>query len=162
MKRARRSPRDFGRARSQDNCNCRPRVWSSPARLADSRPTGVTVYNGNFARGTRWADGRAGTTSFQTILPPNSPNLSSANTQAEQCVFSAGSYHQGGAHILMGDGAVIYMTDSVEAGNGNAVAPERENSNDPNVRSGMESPYGLWGSLGSRAAKENVEEQLNQ
>ena len=32
----------------------------------------------------------------------------------------ASSRHQGGAHVLMGDGAVIFMTDSVEAGDQDA------------------------------------------
>jgi prepilin-type processing-associated H-X9-DG protein len=82
--------------------------------------------------------------------------------QLSDPVLSAGSYHQGGAHILMGDGAVIFMTDSVEAGDGHACAPGRDHMNDPNVRSGMESPFGLWGALGSRAAGEKIEEQLNQ
>ena len=68
----------------------------------------------------------------------------------------ASSRHQGGAHVLMGDGAVIFMTDSVEAGDQRAAAIKHDN------RPGKGSPYGLWGALGSRAAKERIEEQLNQ
>jgi hypothetical protein len=48
------------------------------------------------------------------------------------------------------------MTDSVEAGD--QRAPGIEIGNNP----GSKSPYGLWGALGTKAAKETVEEQLNQ
>ena len=56
----------------------------------------------------------------------------------------------------MGDGAVIFMTDSVEAGNSRAEVITAAN------RAGAASPYGLWGALGTRANKEVIEEQLNQ
>ena len=73
------------------------------------------------------------------------------------------SRHQGGAHILMGDGAVVFMTDSVEAGNSRAptvwrINGMRESATPP----GSPSPYGLWGALGTAASKEPIEEQLNQ
>jgi hypothetical protein len=61
----------------------------------------------------------------------------------------------------MGDGAVVFMTDSVEAGNARAPVPYfRNNANQHGV--GFESPYGLWGALGTRASSEVIQEQLNQ
>lgn len=63
----------------------------------------------------------------------------------------------------MGDGAVIFMTDSVEAGDSNrGQVGTHASNNDPESVPGSESPYGLWGALGTRAASEVVEEQLNQ
>ena len=63
----------------------------------------------------------------------------------------------------MGDGAVIFITDSIEAGNGNSASVVR---NMPGgiggLAPGSESPYGLWGALGTRASKETIEEQLNR
>ncbi|TWT87989.1 DUF1559 domain-containing protein [Stieleria varia] len=147
------------------NPGCSPKTEADsvrdPNRPQFLLPTGLTLYQDSYARGTRWADGRATTTSFQTILPPNSPNILDGAERSDP-LMSAGSYHQGGAHILMGDGAVIFISDSIEAGNSDACAPARDHANDPNVRSGMESPYGLWGALGSRGAKETIDEQLNQ
>ena len=52
----------------------------------------------------------------------------------------------------MGDGAVIFITESIEAGNQSA----------PPASAGEASVYGLWGALGTRACKETIEEQLNQ
>ncbi len=93
-------------------------------------------------RGFRWADGRVNYTGFQTILPPNSPSCFRGG-DASQGVSTAGSRHQGGAHVLMADGAVRFITDSIEAGNRSAT---------PAV--GAASPFGLWGALGTRGAKE--------
>jgi hypothetical protein len=59
----------------------------------------------------------------------------------------------------MADGAVVFMTDSVEAGDNRASMVWLNNTVN---RPGSESPYGLWGALGTRASKETIEEQLNQ
>ena len=61
----------------------------------------------------------------------------------------------------MADGAVQFITDSVEAGDQKAPVIGA-NLGGPSHQRGKKSPYGLWGALGSRAAKEVIEEQLNQ
>jgi len=70
------------------------------------------------------------------------------------------SRHVGGAHVLMADGAVIFITDSIEAGNRNHGVVWLNGMGDR--QPGSESPFGLWGALGTRASKETIEEQLNQ
>ena len=82
----------------------RPRFWVAGADL-------VSVTSG---RGYRWADYLPNFGSCYTILPPNRENCTNSHTSGATAPVS--SRHQGGAHVLMGDGAVIYMTDSVEAG----------------------------------------------
>ena len=60
----------------------------------------------------------------------------------------------------MGDGAVIFMTDSVESGDQHQHMVEM---NQPGPAApGSKSPYGLWGALGTRASGETIQEQLNQ
>ncbi len=56
----------------------------------------------------------------------------------------------------MCDGAVIFMTDSIDAGD----------STKPPVwidpigsRPGIASPYGVWGAMGTRASKEVIGEE---
>lgn len=75
-------------------------------------------------------------------------------------ILPPSSRHQGGCHVLMGDGAVIFVTDSIEAGNP---------SQDPVVYGGSgarapgrQSPYGLWGALGTRGSRETIEEDWSQ
>jgi prepilin-type processing-associated H-X9-DG protein len=67
---------------------------------------------------------------------------------------SISSRHQGGAHVAMADGAIKFLTDSIEAGNGNAVPISHMNI------PGSVSPYGLWGALGTRASKEVISTEL--
>ncbi len=56
-----------------------------------------------------------------------------------------------GVHVLMGDGAVKFVTDSIEAGNQNSVHVD---NNVNHLAPGLQSPFGLWRALGTRAAKE--------
>ncbi len=113
------------------------------------------VRNGTSARGMNWANAMAPNSQVWTMRPPNSETCM-AGWYDHVGSLPASSRHQGGAHVLMGDGAVIFMTDSVEAGDQNA--PVISYYNNP----GKKSPYGLWGALGSRGGKEKIEEQLNQ
>ena len=60
----------------------------------------------------------------------------------------------------MGDGAVKFITDSIEAGNQRNpvvyISGNAANNNAP----GAKSPYGLWGSLGTRASKETINSEF--
>ncbi|TWU44271.1 hypothetical protein Q31b_18070 [Novipirellula aureliae] len=126
----------------------RPRYWG----------TDGTAESPDGGRGYRWADASALYTSCMTILPPNSELCSGTNPSALTVVGSMSSYHQGGCHVLMGDGAVKFVTDSINAGNSSngQVWLEGTGVQAP----GSESPYGLWGSLGTRASKEVISEEF--
>jgi prepilin-type N-terminal cleavage/methylation domain-containing protein/prepilin-type processing-associated H-X9-DG protein len=117
-------------------------------------PPNLQSGNGN-ARGMNWALAFCPSTQVTTIRPPNAESCS-ASWYDGVGALPPSSRHQGGAHILMGDGAVIFITDSIEAGDQRAPVISLTN------RPGKKSPYGLWGAMGSRGAKETIEEQLNQ
>ncbi|MCA9137017.1 MAG: DUF1559 domain-containing protein [Planctomycetales bacterium] len=137
----------------------RPRFWH-PNLVGGPTTRRVDPGAAN-GRGYRWADFRIMFSGMSTILPPNS-EICGINNTGNTMVASASSRHQGGAHVLMGDGAVIFMTDSVEAGNSrNPMVYLNGTVGNLNVP-GAKSPYGLWGALGSRASYETIEEQLNQ
>ena len=132
----------------------RPRFW---------RPGDNNVFASNSVqqqRGYKWCNGMAVNTGITHILPPNREICSNTNNNFGPGVYGPSSRHVGGAHILMGDGAVIFITDSIEAGDsyhGNIVW------NGTGTRApGQPSPYGLWGALGTRANSEVIEESLNQ
>jgi hypothetical protein len=116
---------------------------------------------------SRWADCRAYYTAFHTLLPPNNANCVDANNDGNHSgvISTAGSRHVGGAHVLMGDGAVVFITDSIEAGDPElpTVCVQRGGNSFPITSiPGTASNYGLWGALGTRDAQETIEEQLNQ
>jgi prepilin-type N-terminal cleavage/methylation domain-containing protein/prepilin-type processing-associated H-X9-DG protein len=111
-------------------------------------------------RGYRWADKAPVFTLCSTILPPNSEVCMGGTGQDTDGVVSMSSRHPGGVHILMGDGAVRFVTDSIEAGN-SAAGPVGEipaigGPYPLGQAPGSKSPYGLWGALGTRANSEVI------
>ena len=116
----------------------------------------TTVHVETAGRGYQWAMARPVNASFYTILPPNT-EICSMNAELHGALSSTSSRHQGGAHVLISDGAVKFITDSIEAGGGRSI---RDGGTIPGEQPGAQSPYGLWGALGSRAAKETIEEEL--
>ena len=127
----------------------RPRFWLPSVR----------VWGATNGRGARWASHRMGMSGMHTISPPNSL-ISAQRNPGGTSIMPPSSRHQGGVHLLMGDGAVVFMTDSVEAGNQHSGMVWR---NGQGVQApGSKSPFGLWGALGTRASSETIEEQLNQ
>jgi prepilin-type N-terminal cleavage/methylation domain-containing protein/prepilin-type processing-associated H-X9-DG protein len=131
----------------------RPRFWL-PATVTLTGPPTET-WRARQARGFMWADMGTVNTGFNTISPPNALSCSAGGGTREQGLFTASSRHQGGAHVLMGDGAVKFITDSIEAGN-QLSHPVRLGNTLPNPAPGAASPYGLWGALGTRGSKETI------
>nr|WP_201723968.1 DUF1559 domain-containing protein [Rhodopirellula sp. SM50] len=137
----------------------RPRFWCDSQSTGGCTPPVRVVVNETNGRGMSWAS--AFRTSIQavfTVRPPNS-ELCIGQWADNLGNFSPSSFHQGGCHVLMGDGAVTFITDSIEAGDQRAAGIWYDQNQS---RPGAESPYGLWGALGTKAASEVIDEQLNQ
>ncbi|NLY00584.1 MAG: DUF1559 domain-containing protein [Rhodopirellula sp.] len=94
--------------------------------------------------GTRWCDGRAGYTAFNTILPPNGPVC---NGQTTTGILTANSRHPGGVNAVLADGSVRFISETIDTGDLSAAQP-----------AGGQSPYGIWGKLGSKAGNETLGE----
>ncbi|GAA5510566.1 DUF1559 domain-containing protein [Novipirellula caenicola] len=105
---------------------------------------------GIWQRGRRWADGHWHSTAVMTVLPPNSPSCL-RSTDSNDGLASVTSYHEGGAHVLMADGAIRFVTDSIESGD--LTQPPVANGSGWTAP-GSKSPYGLWGALGTIRGKE--------
>ena len=67
-------------------------------------------------RGSRWADGSAGYSLVNTVLPPNSPSVAINGDELADGLYSASSRHMGGCHVLLADGAVSFITDTIDCG----------------------------------------------
>lgn len=117
-----------------------------------------TIYGPESRRGFRWADFHTLQTQFNTILPPNS-EICLVGDSDTYGTAGTSSRHQGGSHLLFADGAVKFITNSIEAGNSNSPCVYcKATSTEKNsvLPSGSPSPYGLWGALGTRASKEVI------
>lgn len=100
----------------------------------------AAVTSTSVARGNRWARGVAGYTAMNTILPPNSPACTVDTDYRSPGQFPAGSYHPGGAHVGMLDGQVKFVSENIDTGD--------LTKSDLLTITGQ-SPYGVWGALGS-------------
>ncbi|WP_168565365.1 DUF1559 domain-containing protein [Crateriforma spongiae] len=109
---------------------------------------------GDAGRGNKWMDGGGNTCSVNTILPPNSPSCSRDGNDAGDGIWTAGSYHPGGCHVVMGDGSVHFVSEAIDAGDSTVatVGPPGWNGSP----AGSPSPYGVWGGLGTRNGREQV------
>ncbi len=94
-------------------------------------------------RGLILSDGRTINNRFTTTLAPNSFSCAYGGGNNSWGTYAPTSDHAGGVQTLMFDGAVRFVTDSIDSGNLNAVQ----------VTSGA-SPYGIWGAMGSPQGKE--------
>jgi prepilin-type N-terminal cleavage/methylation domain-containing protein/prepilin-type processing-associated H-X9-DG protein len=130
----------------------RPRFWLNPLPAPF-----FGLATATFNRGFRWADYYPWASGMHTILAPNKTVCGGVNGGAN-LVCPPSSRHQGGVHVLMADGAVKFITDSIEAGNSlNGVV---HLGGTGNRVPGSISPYGLWGALGTRGNSEVISGQF--
>jgi prepilin-type N-terminal cleavage/methylation domain-containing protein len=149
---------------------------------ADGTNLGLTL-----SRGVGFARASAMTTGFNTILAPNSAScvniLATTNWRWNQTmavtatvgtnatwlngprngpgIFSASSYHNGGAHVVMFDANTRFITDDIDAGNGQTAnapgATRRTATNHDRTGNWLApSPFGVWGAMGTRGGGETA------
>ena len=84
---------------------------------------------------------------FNSVLPPNGPSCSDgASHDSATHVIPPTSHHPGGVNALMCDGSVRFVSESVDTGNLAADDPAGS----------QESPYGVWGAMGSIFGGESI------
>lgn len=109
----------------------------------------ASPYTGDTSPGYRWGDGAGYFAGVNMILPPNSAScFTGGASHWDPGYFTSTSNHTGGVQALMGDGAVRFISENINAGDQSATAPSNTG--------GGASPYGVWGALGTRAGKEPV------
>ena len=126
----------------------RPRFWAA------ATATIIKNHGSIYGRGYEWTMGETMYTAIHTILPPNSTVCWQGEWAGQEGIAPPSSRHQGGCHVLMGDGAIKFITDSIESGNQNTMMVEYNQTG--TAAPGSKSPYGLWGALGTRAVKETI------
>ena len=121
---------------------------SDPTVCRDTvSPTNPNEYTGSVSNraSQRWIDRVPPFCAFATVLPPNSPSCwTGTNENTSESLTSATSYHPGGVNVVLVDGSVRFIPETIDAGDRTL----------PEVTSG-ESPYGVWGALGSISGGES-------
>jgi hypothetical protein len=92
--------------------------------------------------GSLWTDGQAERVGFTAVLAPNSPSCTddaNGNADSVNVILPPSSNHPGGVLAAMADGAVRFISETIDTGNLGVAQPANGPSN-----------YGVWGSLGSK------------
>ncbi len=96
--------------------------------------------------GSKWCHGATSRIGFNTVIPPNGPScITGGNDNRYPGVFPPTSYHPGGVVVAMADASCRFISETINTGN----------LTHAEVYTG-ESPYGVWGALGSKSGGESV------
>ena len=101
-------------------------------------------------KGTRWPEGSFMMNAFTSVFPPGGPSGTQPQDPFSGCV-SATSLHPDGVYVAMADGAVRFVSESIDTGDLSSKSVCWDNGNE-----GTESPYGVWGAMGTRFSKEII------
>jgi prepilin-type processing-associated H-X9-DG protein len=122
-----------------------------PQNCLDTLNTDRKTYKtseimGQYEIGCMLFDGRSWQSGFTTVLPPNSANciFGAASAYPNAAMVSASSYHSGGINAAYCDGSVSFISDTIDSGSPSSAF----------VKEG-ESPYGVWGALGTADGSES-------
>jgi prepilin-type processing-associated H-X9-DG protein len=128
-------------------------VLTTPASCTTLYNSGTQTWATGYANllntaGSRWSDGGTSFAACSTNAPPNSVSCTQNNGDQQPGVFPPNSYHTGGVNVVMGDGSVRFIRDGIDAGNQSASA----------LMMVGQSPFGVWGALGTRSGGESKTE----
>jgi len=95
-------------------------------------------------RGVIYAWGAVVVLGFNTVLPPNSVGCANNGSEwGSEHVVPPDSFHPGGVNALLADGSTRFISETIDTGT----------TTSPAVSTGQ-SPYGVWGAMGSREGGE--------
>ena len=121
--------------------------------ISSANPRELTQYIDNDVvhpyPGVRWGDAAGRYTTFNTFMPPNGPCVTHTGEDENWVISAAQSYHTGGVNVCFVDGSVRFVSETVDTGG------LRSNVSIGRGWGQGESPYGVWGALGTIDGRES-------
>jgi len=108
------------------------------------------INHRNRSVGTRWNQGLPSITGFNTVLPPNK-GVCNQFAAPDMGILPPRSRHAGGVMATFADGAVKFIAENIDYGDLTKTL-STANTSPP----WPQSPYGVWGALGSRSGGETA------
>jgi prepilin-type processing-associated H-X9-DG protein len=133
-----------GTAAALSGMSTNPMICYSRVDPNDPKSLTGTVWG---YKGRYWGEGHGHVAGITTVIPPNGPSCACGESQ--YCywgIFPPNSNHPGGVNGLMADGSVDFISETIDTGDLSATEPETTGQ--------LESPYGVWGAMGSIAGSE--------
>jgi prepilin-type processing-associated H-X9-DG protein len=116
--------------------------------------SGITFYSTPL--GYRWSDGLFPFSGMTAGLPPNQASYINTNSHSScYTLVTPSSRHSGGVNVCLMDGAVRFVSETIDTGKLGDDYPLHEPSGNPTLREMHESPYGVWGALSTKASGES-------
>ena len=85
-----------------------------------------------------------------TVIPPNGPSCACGESQwCYWGIFTPNSHHPGGVNSVFLDGSCHFISETIDSGDLSVSDPTV-------VPRQTESPYGVWGALGSMEGGEST------
>jgi len=107
--------------------------------------------------GVVFSDGRAVYSGFHTVLPPNAPTCQWAYAgEGGWGLFTASSRHSGGVNAMFMDGAVRFISETINTGDLNGIQGGHHEGTGAHAINPGPSNYGVWGALGTPQGGESA------
>ena len=126
------------------------KIKAPAACLATRGEGGMTNVDKTYPiKGRRWCDARSACSNFTACLPPNAPSCcgSGGGSKDDFTISTPSSNHSGGVNVVMCDGSVRFVSETVDCGDITNIMGGAANTGGCDYTWAGKSYHGVWGAM---------------